>query len=66
MKDTLWCKILGHRFLQFQRKYYGANKIGTIDLPGYDYETLKTPIGFCSRCGLTKEELGITPHKDTV
>lgn len=55
MKGTLWCKIFGHKFAR-TAEFFG-NPDGYSSTERYDW---------CHRCGLTKEELGLTHHKDAV
>ena len=56
----LWCRLFGHTFMGTERH------LSTPERPlkhplGMDYMDVSVRLDYCNRCGLTKQELGITP-----
>lgn len=54
MKIKLWCKILGHTFIARRDEFMDG-----------EHWTKYYRINFCTHCGLTKEEAGITRPNNT-
>lgn len=67
MKGTLWCKIFGHRFIWTRlvetetSRHIRATGLKVSDVPN-DFVQEKYNTDTCNKCGLTKQELGITPN----
>lgn len=64
MKIKLTCRLFGHDFWTYDRKYTPAYEhlvnsgIIAFTVPS-DYQLTKTPSDICYKCGLSKKELGI-------